>query len=142
MMAFQCAHVYFFWVLIFGMLLIGVSFRRYNSMDINVISVSADLRSNQTSSAQPKGIEQQLLPGDQQVSYPWIGDSTCQHLAVQVSEIIKYFSKIKKIIYKDNTIWFVIVWEGQNPSEMGVDFFSRKWSDVDTSTHRRCYRVS
>ncbi len=98
-MAFQCAHVYFFCVLMFGMLLIGVSFRRYNSMDINVIYVSADLRSNQTSSVHSKWIEQQqLLPGDQQVSYPWIGDSTCQHLAVQVSEIIKYFSKIKNII--------------------------------------------
>jgi hypothetical protein len=88
-MAFQCAHVYFFCVTMFGILLIAVSFRRYNSMDINAICVSADLRSNQTSSAQPKRIEQQLLPGDQQVSYPWIGDSTCQHLAVQVSEIIK-----------------------------------------------------
>ena len=24
---------------------------------------------------------------------------------------------------------------------MGVDFFSREWRDVDTSTHRRRYRV-
>jgi hypothetical protein len=77
------------------MLLIGVPYRRYNSMNLNAVFVSADLRSNQTSSAQPKGIEQQLLPVDQQVSYSWIGDSTCKHLAVQVSEVIKYFPKLR-----------------------------------------------
>jgi hypothetical protein len=80
------------------MLLISVSFRRYNSININAVFVSADLRSNQTSKAQPKGIEQQLLPGDQHVSNPWIEDSTCKHLAVQVGEIIKYISKKVSLI--------------------------------------------
>jgi hypothetical protein len=96
-MTLQCVHVYFLCVLAFGILLIGVSFRRYTSMNINGIFVIADFRSNQTSSSQPKVSEQQL-PVDQQVSYPWIGDPTCQHFAVQVGEILniilKYIIKI------------------------------------------------
>ena len=77
-----------------GMLLIGVSFRRYTSMNINEILVIADFRSNENSSSQTKVIEQQLLPSDEQVSYPWIGDPTCQHLAVQVMrEIIIIITK-------------------------------------------------
>ena len=102
-MTLQCVHVYFFSVLVFGILLIGVSFRRYTSMNINGIFVITDFRSNQTSSSHTKVVEQQLLPGDQQVSYPWIGDSTCQHLAVQVSEIIIIITK-----YIIRISWFLI----------------------------------
>ena len=102
-MTLQCAHVYFFCVLMFGMLLIGVSFRRYTSMNINRIFVIAHFRSNENSPSQIKVIEQQLLPGDKQVSYPWIGDPTCQHLAVQVRAIIIIITK-----YIIRISWFLI----------------------------------
>ena len=101
-MTLQCVQVYFFCVLVFGILLIGVPFRRYTSMNINGIFVIADLRSNQTSTSHPKVIEQQL-PGDQQVSYPWIGDPTCQHFAVQVREILNIILK-----YIIRISWFLI----------------------------------
>jgi hypothetical protein len=87
----------------FGMLLIGVSFRRYTSMNNNEIFVIADFRSNENASSQIKVIEQQLLPSDEQVSYPWIGDPTCQHLAVQVMReiiiiITKYIIRISWLL--------------------------------------------
>jgi hypothetical protein len=75
------------------MLLIGVSFRHYTSMNINGIFAIVDIRPNQTS-LQPKVIGQRR---DQLVSYPWIGDPTCKHLAVQVRKLL-----LKNLEYYNN----------------------------------------
>lgn len=64
---------YFFGVLMFGFLLSVVTHRSTNS---NWIVID----SGQNKTSQPKG----LAAGQDQVSYPWIGDPTCQRFPVKV----------------------------------------------------------
>jgi hypothetical protein len=82
-MALQCQHFYFLGVLLFGLSLTMVM--TYRSTNINSISVVVDSGRNQTSNQNQTTTSQpskQLV--EEQVSYPWIGDPTCQHFPVQV----------------------------------------------------------
>jgi hypothetical protein len=82
-MALQCQHFYFLGVLLFGLSLTMVM--TFRSTNINSISVVVDSGRNQTSNQNQTTTSQpnkQLV--EEQVSYPWIGDPTCQHFPVQV----------------------------------------------------------
>jgi hypothetical protein len=83
MLALQCQHFYFLGVLLFGLSLTMVmTFRSTNINSINVVVDSGQNQTsnqNQTTTSQPN---KQLV--EEQVSYPWIGDPTCQHFPVQV----------------------------------------------------------
>jgi hypothetical protein len=80
-MALQCQHFYFLGVLLFGLSLTMVmTFRSTNINSISVIDSGQNQTSNQNkTTSQPS---KQLV--EEQVSYPWIGDPTCQHFPVQV----------------------------------------------------------
>jgi hypothetical protein len=83
-MVLQCQHFYFLGVLLFGLSLTMVM--TFRSTNINSISVVVDSgqnqNSNQNQTTTSKPNKQLVELG--QVSYPWIGDPTCQHFPVQV----------------------------------------------------------
>jgi hypothetical protein len=68
-------------VLLFGLSLTMVTFRLTNINSISVVDSGQNQTSNhnQTTTSQPS---KHLV--ERQVSYPWIGDPTCQHFPVQV----------------------------------------------------------